>query len=57
MSQEFIEEAVKLLLTQFIPLARDDLEKWSNDPEEWINEEDKEEDAWEFSLRVWYTQV
>lgn len=50
--QEFLEEAVKLLLTRFIPLDPEDLEKWSSDPEEWINEEDKEEDAWEYRLRV-----
>ncbi|KIJ37355.1 hypothetical protein M422DRAFT_260016 [Sphaerobolus stellatus SS14] len=34
MSPQSIEEAVKLLLTRFIPLTPADLEKWSNDPEE-----------------------
>ncbi|GJJ07307.1 hypothetical protein Clacol_001508 [Clathrus columnatus] len=51
LSQDIVEEAVRLLLTQFIPLIPGDLEKWSNDPEDWLNEEDKEEEAWEYSLR------
>ncbi|KAF8528819.1 ARM repeat-containing protein [Hysterangium stoloniferum] len=51
LSKEFVDEAVKLLLTRFIPLAPGDLEKWSIDPEEWVNEEEKENDAWEYELR------
>jgi hypothetical protein len=52
LSEQFVEEAVGILLTRFIPLSPTDLEKWMVDPEEWVNEEEKEGDAWEFELRV-----
>ena len=29
-----------------------DLNKWSEDPEEWINMEENDNDAWEFGIRV-----
>lgn len=47
-----MEEAVKLLVTKFIPLNPKDLEGWMADPEEWVNMEDKENDQWEYDLRV-----
>jgi hypothetical protein len=50
--QSFVESAVKLLVTQFIPLKPNDLEAWMQDPEDWVNLEEKEEAQWEFELRV-----
>lgn len=29
-----------------------DLEKWTEDPEEWINTEESNNDAWEYGIRV-----
>lgn len=51
--QEFVQGAVTLLVTRFIPLNQTELENWMNDPEEWVNSEAKDSDAWEFDLRVW----
>lgn len=45
----FVTTFASLLITQLLPLRQDDLEKWSEDPEEWMNEE--EMDRWEFELR------
>ncbi|CAL1700530.1 unnamed protein product [Somion occarium] len=47
----FVEEAVKLLVTRFIPLNPADLEGWMADPEEWVNVEESENDHWEYELR------
>ncbi|KDQ20506.1 hypothetical protein BOTBODRAFT_309717 [Botryobasidium botryosum FD-172 SS1] len=47
----FVEQCVQLLVSRFIPLNGGDLEKWMEDPEEWVNDEEKETDAWEFELR------
>lgn len=55
LSQQFVEEAVRILLTRLIPLTSNDLDKWMADPEEWVNEEEKEGDAWEYELRVCVT--
>jgi hypothetical protein len=52
LTQEFVDGAVKLLVTRFIPLTPTDLEKWVVDPEEWINREENENDHWEYELRV-----
>lgn len=35
-----------------MPLNPTDLENWVADPEEWVNLEDKENDQWEFEIRV-----
>jgi hypothetical protein len=50
--QDFVENAVRLLVTRFIPLKPSDLESWMSDPEEWVNLEDRENELWEFELRV-----
>lgn len=55
LSQEFVEDAVRLLVTRFIPLSLADLEGWMSDPEEWVNLEDKENNQWEYELRVRFT--
>jgi len=57
LSQEFVENAVRLLVTRFMPLNPGDLEKWMNDPEEWVNLEDRDSDLWEFELRVCFLLV
>ena len=44
--------AVRLLVNCFIPLKSSDLEKWQEDPEEWATAEEKDNDAWEFDVRV-----
>ena len=53
LSKEFVEDAVKILVTRFIPLNPSDLEGWMEDPEEWVNAEEKENDQWEYELRVY----
>jgi hypothetical protein len=35
-----------------MPLKSTDLEQWMSDPEEWVNNEDKENDLWEYEIRV-----
>lgn len=35
-----------------MPLNPTDLQNWMEDPEEWVNLEDKENDQWEFEIRV-----
>ena len=52
LSQTFVEDAVKLLVTRFIPLEAADLEGWQADPEEWVNLEEKDNEQWEYELRV-----
>lgn len=47
-----MEDAVRLLVTRFIPLDPADLEEWMTDPEEWVNMEERDNDLWEFELRV-----
>ncbi|PFH52845.1 hypothetical protein AMATHDRAFT_1887 [Amanita thiersii Skay4041] len=51
LSKEFVETAVKVLITSFMPLNPSDLDNWVNDPEEWVNIEDKENDQWEYEIR------
>ena len=52
LSREFVENAVRLLVTRLIPLRTSDLQGWISDPEEWVNVEEKEDEQWEFELRV-----
>ena len=52
LTQQFVEDAVKILVTRFIPLNPSDLEEWMADPEEWVNAEEKENEQWEYELRV-----
>lgn len=47
-----MENAVRLLITRFMSLNPSDLENWMADPEEWVNLEDKENDQWEYEIRV-----
>ncbi|KAF9008940.1 armadillo-type protein [Cyathus striatus] len=51
LSEEFVQNAVHLLITRFMPLNPKDLDNWISDPEEWVNLEDKENDQWEFEIR------
>jgi hypothetical protein len=52
LSRGFVENAVQLLITRFMPLNPTDLQQWLTDPEEWLHVEDKENDQWEFEIRV-----
>lgn len=52
LSREFVEEAVKMLVTRFIPLNPSDLEEWMSDPEEWVNIEERDNEQWEYEIRV-----
>ncbi|KAF8351332.1 armadillo-type protein [Amanita rubescens] len=51
LSREFVENAVRALISRFMPLNPSDLETWMNDPEEWVNLEDQENDQWEYEIR------
>ncbi|PPR07214.1 hypothetical protein CVT26_012647 [Gymnopilus dilepis] len=52
LSQDFVQEAVRLLVTRFMPLNASDLESWMSDPEQWVQAEDKENDQWEYEIRA-----
>lgn len=52
LSRDFVEGAVRLLVTKFIPLTPKDLERWEMDVEEWMNQEENEDEQWEYELRV-----
>ncbi|KAG6880368.1 hypothetical protein C0992_007779 [Termitomyces sp. T32_za158] len=52
LSEQFVKNAVELLVTRFMPLNPLDLEVWVADPEEWVNIEDKENDLWEYEIRA-----
>lgn len=52
LSQEFVQNCVTLLVTRFMPLNTADLENWMADPEEWVHLEEKENDQWEYEMRV-----
>ncbi|QRV87915.1 importin beta N-terminal domain [Ceratobasidium sp. AG-Ba] len=47
----FVESAVNLLVQTFLPLSDTSLELWASDPEGFIEEEEKEGDAWEIDPR------
>lgn len=49
-SSDFVGQFSSLIVTHFLPLRQVDLEKWAEDPEEWMNEEEAE--RWEYELRV-----
>ncbi|GAA5940300.1 karyopherin KAP120 [Sporobolomyces koalae] len=46
---EFVKEFAQVLVKDCLRLREEELDKWDEDPEEWINEE--ELDRWEFELR------
>lgn len=52
LSRDFVETAVTFLVTRFMPLNPNDLEGWMVNPEEWVNTEDKDDEQWQFELRV-----
>ena len=52
LSRDFVDGAVRLLVTRFIPLTPKDLERWEMDVEEWMNQEENEDEQWEYELRV-----
>lgn len=52
LNKSFVEEAVQLLISRFVPLNPKDLDAWLADPEEWMNIEEKDNDQWEYEIRV-----
>jgi len=52
LSADFVKDAAQLLIMRFIPLNPSDLENWMSDPEEWFSTEDKEQEQWEYEIRV-----
>lgn len=52
LNKEFVENAVQLLVTRFIPLNPLDLEEWVSDPEGWVNLEEQDNEQWVFETRV-----
>ncbi|PCH41237.1 ARM repeat-containing protein [Wolfiporia cocos MD-104 SS10] len=51
LSKDFVENAVRLLVTRFIPLNPADLEEWMADPEGWVNVEEQDNEQWVFEIR------
>ncbi|KZT71615.1 ARM repeat-containing protein [Daedalea quercina L-15889] len=51
LNKEFVENAVQLLVTRFIPLNPTDLEEWVTDPEGWVNLEEQDNEQWVFEIR------
>ncbi|KAF9268117.1 ARM repeat-containing protein [Marasmius fiardii PR-910] len=52
LSRQFVEDAVQLIVTRFLPLNTHDLDSWTADPEEWVVAEETENEQWEFELRA-----
>lgn len=52
LSPEFVTSTVQLFMNRLMLMDESDLNKWSEDPEEWINMEENDNDAWEFGIRV-----
>jgi len=52
LSPEFVTSTVQLFMSRLMLMDESDLNKWSEDPEEWINMEENDNDAWEFGIRV-----
>ncbi|KAJ6628769.1 armadillo-type protein [Mycena sp. CBHHK59/15] len=49
--REFVANAVRTLITQFMPLKEAELQDWMDDPEQWVNDEDKDNEQWIFEIR------
>lgn len=52
LSPELVQNAVNFIVTRLMLLDENDLEEWSEDPEAWVDKEESDSDAWEFSIRV-----
>ena len=52
LSEDFVQNAIKVLIGRFMCLNAADLANWMADPEEWVNVEEKENDQWEYEIRV-----
>lgn len=51
LTANFIDNAVKIIVTRLLPLTKDDLEGLEQDPEEWVNAEEQENQQWGYELR------
>ncbi|KAJ6486383.1 armadillo-type protein [Mycena vitilis] len=47
----FVQNAVDILIRQFMPLKEAELSEWMNDPEQWVNDEDTDNEQWVFEIR------
>ncbi|KIY74164.1 ARM repeat-containing protein [Cylindrobasidium torrendii FP15055 ss-10] len=52
LSQTFVQEAIQVLIVRLLPLKGADLQAWTADPEEWVTNEEKESDQWEYEVRA-----
>lgn len=52
LSNDFVEDAVRVIVTRFLPLSPKDLDAWMADPEEWVDTEEHGNEQWEYELRV-----
>lgn len=50
--KDVVDNAVQLIITRLLLLNEQDLDQWTEDPEEWINLEEGDSDAWEYGVRV-----
>ncbi|KAJ3378599.1 Importin-11 [Entophlyctis sp. JEL0112] len=50
LTPDFVSSAAQLLVTKYLILTAEELEKWDEDPEGFMT--DEEADQWEFSLRM-----
>ncbi|KAJ7129521.1 armadillo-type protein [Mycena epipterygia] len=51
LNQTFVQTAVETLIKQFMPLKQAELKEWTEDPEQWVNDEDTDNDQWIFEIR------
>jgi hypothetical protein len=51
LTEEFVVQAMELLVTRFFVFRPSDLREWEEEPEEWEKREEEIVDAWEFSIR------
>ncbi|KAF7352662.1 Importin N-terminal domain-containing protein [Mycena venus] len=47
-----IQEAAEILIKQFMPLKEAELSEWTNDPEQWVNDEGTDNEQWIFEIRA-----
>lgn len=50
-TEQFVVQAMELLVTRFFVFRPSDLREWEEEPEEWEKREEEITDAWEFSIR------
>ncbi|KAI5283173.1 hypothetical protein KEM55_001725, partial [Ascosphaera atra] len=51
LNEEFVVQAMELLVTKLFRFSAEDLQMWEDEPEEWEKQQEEISDAWEFSIR------